>query len=130
MVSGVGARNERYLCAVYYGKTSGFEVVHGLLDKMMHLLDIVKDASDGYSIVATNRTFNSCRLLPSKVEPPVKFRLFSVLSDRSFFPERCAEIHYKKKKIGLMGILHPEVLLEFDLSLPCSCIEFSIEPFL
>ena len=52
---GVGARNERYLCAVYYGKLSGFEIVHGLLDKIMHLLNVSKNASNGYSIVAVNR---------------------------------------------------------------------------
>ena len=35
-----GARNERRLCAVYCNKTSGFEVVHGLLDRVMQLLGI------------------------------------------------------------------------------------------
>ncbi|KAJ8796089.1 hypothetical protein J1605_018237 [Eschrichtius robustus] len=30
----VGARNYRHLCAVYYNKNSGFEIIHGLLDKI------------------------------------------------------------------------------------------------
>lgn len=51
---GVGAQNERYLCAVYYGKTSGFEIIHGLLDKLMHLLGTKKDFKNGYYIHATN----------------------------------------------------------------------------
>jgi hypothetical protein len=36
----VGARNERRLCAVYYNKNSGFEVIHGLMDRIMQLLEV------------------------------------------------------------------------------------------
>jgi hypothetical protein len=36
----VGARNERRLCVVYYNKTSGFEIVQGVLDRMMQVLDV------------------------------------------------------------------------------------------
>lgn len=36
----VGCRNERHLCAVYHDKVSGVEVVHGLLDRVMQLLDV------------------------------------------------------------------------------------------
>jgi phenylalanyl-tRNA synthetase beta chain len=36
----VGARNERRLCLLYYGVTSGFELVHGVLDRLMQVLDI------------------------------------------------------------------------------------------
>ena len=32
------SRNERHLAAAWYGKTSGFEVVHGLLDRIMLML--------------------------------------------------------------------------------------------
>jgi phenylalanyl-tRNA synthetase beta chain len=31
-------RNERHVAALWYGKTSGFEVVHGLLDRIMMML--------------------------------------------------------------------------------------------
>ena len=36
----VGAKNQRRLCAVYCDTSSGFEVVHGLLDRTMQLLAI------------------------------------------------------------------------------------------
>ena len=36
----VGARNERRICAVNCNKNAGFEVVHGLLDKIMMLLEV------------------------------------------------------------------------------------------
>lgn len=32
------SRNERHFAAAWYGKTSGFEVVHGLLDRVMSML--------------------------------------------------------------------------------------------
>lgn len=32
------SRNERYFAAAWYGKTSGFEVVHGLMDRIMLML--------------------------------------------------------------------------------------------
>lgn len=36
----VGARNERRICAVNCHKNAGFEVVHGLLDKIMGALGV------------------------------------------------------------------------------------------
>ena len=36
----VGARNERRLVAVYSNKESGFEVVHGMLNRIMEMLGV------------------------------------------------------------------------------------------
>ena len=36
----VGAKNQRNLCAIYYNKSPGFETVHGLLDRVMQLLEV------------------------------------------------------------------------------------------
>ena len=49
----VGTRNHRRLCAVYYSRTPGFEVIHGLLDRVMQLLEVsfTKDGS-GYFLKA------------------------------------------------------------------------------
>merc|ERR1712066_1221102 len=50
----VGAKNQRRLCAVNYNKTPGFETVHGLLDRIMQLLEVPpasnKDSLDGYRL--------------------------------------------------------------------------------
>lgn len=52
----VGARNERHVCAIYYGKTPGFEIIHGLMDRIMQMLDIKFSAESGntYQINAAN----------------------------------------------------------------------------
>jgi phenylalanyl-tRNA synthetase beta chain len=44
----VGARNERRLCAVNCNKSAGFEVVHGMLDRVMQVLEIPFDKEIGY----------------------------------------------------------------------------------
>ncbi|XP_077978083.1 phenylalanine--tRNA ligase beta subunit-like [Glandiceps talaboti] len=102
----VGARNFRHFSAVYYNKTPGFEVIHGLLDRVMQLLEVPlkKDDSTGYEIRAAD--------------------------DSTFFPGRCAEIVYCGQVIGKLGVLHPDVITNFDLTLPCSAFEINFEPFL
>lgn len=98
----VGAKNERHLCAVFYNKNSGFEVIHGLLDRIMQLLDI-PPTQDG-----TGYCIKQC-------------------DDETFFPLRCAEIIVQEKSVGKFGILHPDVIAKFELNLPCSALELSLE---
>ncbi|TKS81392.1 Phenylalanine--tRNA ligase beta subunit [Collichthys lucidus] len=50
----VGARNCRRFCAVYYNKSPGFEVIHGLLDRTMQLLEVKSVRGDGYHIQAAD----------------------------------------------------------------------------
>ncbi|EDW80772.1 uncharacterized protein Dwil_GK11710 [Drosophila willistoni] len=102
----VGARNERRLCAVNCNKTAGFEVVHGLLDRVMQLLSVpwkTGNVTKGYSLQAAD--------------------------DPSYFPGRCANVMYDNVAIGKIGVLHPTVLQAFELTTPCSVVEFTIEPF-
>ncbi|KAK1899422.1 Phenylalanine--tRNA ligase beta subunit [Dissostichus eleginoides] len=100
----VGARNSRRFCAVYYNKSPGFEVIHGLLDRTMQLLEVKSQRGDGYHIQAAE--------------------------DSTFFPGRCAEIFVGGKSVGRLGVLHPDVITRFELTMPCSAVEMDIEPFL
>lgn len=101
----VGARNQRRLCAVYCDTMSGFEIVHGLLDRTMQLLDVPLCTQE-----------NGYRLRP--------------VDDVAYFPSRCAEVVVNGETIGQIGVLHPDVIAAFDLSMPCSAFEINIEPFL
>lgn len=101
----VGAKNYRHLCAVYYNKNPGFEIIHGLLDRIMQLLDVPPgEESGGYMIKAS--------------------------AGSAFFPGRCAEIFVGGQSIGKLGVLHPDVITKFELTMPCSSLEINIEPFL
>lgn len=102
----VGARNKRYLCAMYTNLTSAFEIIHGLLERVMMLLEIPKTplGGTGYTIVAGD--------------------------DPTYFPGRCAKVIYKGNTVGHFGSLHPEVLENFHIQFPASALHLDIEPFL
>jgi phenylalanyl-tRNA synthetase beta chain len=112
------ARNERHLCATFSSKTSGFEIVHGLLDRIM-------------TVLSTKRiTKNDTKKLGYWIEEAV---------DSTFFPGRSAYIFLryidvetserKTIRIGSFGVLHPLVLQSFDLSTPTTAMEINLEPF-
>lgn len=47
--------------------------------------------------------------------------------DPAFFDGRCALITLDQKAIGTMGVLHPDVLVNFGLNLPASVLELNVE---
>ncbi|XP_074154723.1 phenylalanine--tRNA ligase beta subunit [Sminthopsis crassicaudata] len=100
----VGARNHRHLCAIYYNKNPGFEIIHGLLDRIMQLLNVPFGEDNGYVIKAAEGS--------------------------AFFPGRCAEVFAKGQSVGKLGVLHPDVITKFELTMPCSALEINVEPFL
>ncbi|XP_022134928.1 phenylalanine--tRNA ligase beta subunit, cytoplasmic [Momordica charantia] len=103
----VGARNHRHLAALYCSANSGFELIHGLVDRIMEAIGApfvsVGDESGYY-------------LKPS--------------DNPEFFPGRQAHVICKGRTIGTFGIVHPEVLNNFDIPDPCSFVELSIQSFL
>jgi phenylalanyl-tRNA synthetase beta chain len=103
--SEVGARNERHLAAVFYNMSPGFEIIHGLLDRVMQLLEVPNaEDSSGYQLRQG--------------------------SDPALFPGRAADVVAYGQVVGSLGVVHPEVITAFELTLPCSAIEINIEPFL
>jgi len=100
----VGCRNERRLCAVNYNRSSEFEVIHGLLDRVMQLLEVPFGGDDGYHLEADN--------------------------DSTFFPGRCAKVVARGQFIGHIGVLHPDTISNFDLNMPTAALEITVEPFL
>ncbi|KNA05102.1 hypothetical protein SOVF_193480 [Spinacia oleracea] len=103
----VGARNCRQLAALYCGASSGFEIIHSLIDRVMEIVGtpfVAEGDTSGYYI--------------KRADNP------------EFLRGRQANIIYKGKHIGSFGIVHPEVLNNFDISDPCSYVELNIESFL
>ncbi|KAL4267871.1 phenylalanyl-tRNA synthetase beta subunit family protein [Pleurotus pulmonarius] len=127
------ARNERHAAAVWCNKTAGFEIIHGMLDRAMKMLEIPRISSGDFK-ADTGYYIKEC-------------------DDPMYFPGRAATIYYRapsSKKgaladikqevqtalhiskdiaIGALGILHPTVLEKFDIGYPCSALEFNLEPF-
>jgi len=104
-----GASNQRRIAAAYCGKTSGFEIVHGLLDRIM----------------VTNR-FG----FEDQKEEGIKLYRLEPCNIPSYFPGMQASIILDGKNIGNMGVVHPKVLANFHIDAPCSVIELNAHAFL
>jgi len=106
----VGACNRRNLSALYCSHSAGFEIIHGLLDRVMTSLG-VQWREEGKQVEG-----NYYYIKPSE--------------DPAFFPGRRADIFFNDSKIGVMGIVHPDVLNNFHIPFPCSALEICVEPFI
>ncbi|WVO19858.1 phenylalanine-tRNA ligase, beta subunit [Cryptococcus decagattii] len=145
------ARNYRRLCAVYMDRKAGFEVAHGLLDRVMQILAVPflekkeNEGNYGYYIAsADDPTYLPGRAAhvfyrpkpgahPSKPTPSTS----SSNPIQSFTSDLKAALHAEKGSswerdinIGSLGILHPSVLVNFELIRPCSALEIDVEPLL
>lgn len=105
-----GAQNERRACALFSGRSAQFEVIQGLLDTVMQSLNI-RHASSAQGYVL------------EESEIPM------------YLPGRSARVVYvdgkkERHELGSIGVLHPEVLVNFELDYPVSSFEINIEPFL
>eukprot|EP01107_Rhizomastix_libera_P014863 TRINITY_DN5047_c0_g1_i1.p1 TRINITY_DN5047_c0_g1~~TRINITY_DN5047_c0_g1_i1.p1 ORF type:complete len:694 (+),score=228.16 TRINITY_DN5047_c0_g1_i1:26-2107(+) len=103
----VGARNHHRIAALYCGTTSGFEYIHGLLDRIMAVCNVVHQ-----STAAAN---------PGK---PVYYLQAS--DSPSFFPHH-ATVFVEGIAVGSVGTVHPEVLKAFDIDSPCSALELELD---
>merc|ERR1719296_468245 len=130
----VGARNARRVCATYSGPTSGFEVIHGLVDRIMTLCEVAPQ--DDYVAMSGNAYVQvHCKEGWYYTIRELKCGASDVSG--TYFPGRAAEILLTSPKtgkepvvIGTFGILHPEVLGAFDIKYPTSAVELDLEPLL
>ena len=47
--------------------------------------------------------------------------------DPLFFPKRGANVILNKKVIGSIGVIHPEVLSNFHIKYPVTCLELALD---
>jgi phenylalanyl-tRNA synthetase beta chain len=107
------SRNERHFAAAWYGKTSGFEVVHGLLDRVLLMLKT--------AFLAHEEGLEGKKLDYEVLEDPAKKDGYWIeeIDEPTFFAGHAAAIFLrlndKEVRIGEFGILHPDVLEKFEL---------------
>ena len=124
----IGAANARRLVGLYAGTSAGFEVIHGLLDRIMTCVQI----QPGDSYAANSLTPEEIADRKRVARPDVQYYVRSG-TDPCFFPGMNAEVVLKvvatgeEKVVGLMGVVHPEVLAHFDVHYPCSVVELDVE---
>ncbi|KAH8057242.1 phenylalanine-tRNA ligase [Aureococcus anophagefferens] len=112
------------LVATYTGATAGFEVIHGLADRILACARVPPtDSYAGNSL----KGYDAAKAAASEVHYAV-----DPVDDPTYFPGRCAHIVLvasdgAKTPIGTMGIVHPAVLANFDIDYPTSAIELDVE---
>jgi phenylalanyl-tRNA synthetase beta chain len=120
----VGARNERHVAVVYTGPTAGFEVVHGIVDRLFALLEIPARPFSWEAGAAAAANFGKHGL---------RYAIEPTDAVPSFFPGRGARVVLEtaagaRTELGTLGVLHPTVLANFELSFPASVLELNIQP--
>jgi len=131
----VGSKNVRHVCAVYAGPTSGFEIIHGLVDRILTLTEVAP-SPEYISNSATKTAKTKDRVTKDGWFYSIEELKEGGHSDApTYFPGRAAEIWLTKpgeerKSIGTFGILHPEVLGNFDIQYPSSSLELNLEELL
>jgi phenylalanyl-tRNA synthetase beta chain len=107
------SRNERHFAAAWYGKTSGFEVVHGLLDRVLLMLKTAflthEEGLEGKEM--------DFEVREGHTKPDGYW--IEEIDEPTFFAGHAAAIYLringKAVRIGEFGILHPTVLDKFEL---------------
>lgn len=129
------ARNERRAGAVWCARSAGFEVVHGLLDRAMKMLEVPRiGKEDGRDVGYYIKEGDDPAYFPGRAAtiyyrpPPPKSSKTGELAD-----ELKHTLHINQDRdiaIGTLGVLHPTVLEKFEITYPCSALEFNMEVFL
>ena len=65
---------------------------------------------------------------PKSAAQPDGYRI-APSEDAAFFPGRQAEVFLKGQKVGILGIIHPQVLKAFGVGMPVTAMELNLEPF-
>lgn len=102
--SDTGAVNERKICIMMLNTSAAFEVIHGALCLLMTKIGAVQ-----------GQDFN----LREHADPE---------QDRKYFPKRGADVLLEGKVIGTIGVLHPEVISNYELKNPVSVVELDFKP--
>jgi phenylalanyl-tRNA synthetase beta chain len=111
---GEGAVNERRIAAIYAGKSSGFELKHGLLNAIMRFLGYVLEEELGAPF---NRITKTYQVRES--------------SHPSFLKQMQGEVVVDGTVVGVVGAVHPNVLSEFGIDFAvCSAVELNLDVFL
>lgn len=125
----IGSLNARRLVALYSSYGAGFEVIHGLADRIMTCVQIQPESSYAMNSLTGDAFGDLKRVGRQGVEYYVR-----PSSDPCCFPGMGAEIvlHYadsskEDKVVGTFGVVHPEVLQNFDVTYPCSILEMDVE---
>ena len=95
-----GAKRDIHLAAITYHEDADFTEIRSTLDFIMTSL--------GY--------YENYEIKPGK--------------NNMYIEGRCGEIYFKKKKLGIIGEVYPQILLNFKLEFPVAAFEIDLQKLL
>lgn len=126
----VGAKNIRKLVGLHAAHSSAFEVVHGLVDRVMRCAQIVP--LEVYAMTSMSDVeFAGIK----KISRPDALYYMKPSEDPVYFPGMGVDVVLQSHSgdatqdviIGSAGVVHPEVLANFEVTYPCSVMEINLE---
>lgn len=125
----IGAQNVRHMVGLYASPSSGIEMVHGLVDRIMACAQIQPNDAYAASSMTAEEIQQRKRIARENMEYGIRAG-----TDPCFFPGMCAEVVLRRngneKVVGVFGVVHPEVLTNYEILHPCSVAELNIEALL
>eukprot|EP01041_Mallomonas_annulata_P007658 gene7658-15673_t len=127
----VGALNIRHLVAIHASNSSGFEIIHGMADRIMTLVQIKAEKGYAAMSLSEDEISDRARVARHGVEYYLKPG-----ADPCFFDGMSADIVLRKlgeggewteTVIGSLGTVHPDVLRKYDVVYPCAAVELDVE---
>ena len=127
----VGAMNVRKLIGLHAAHSSAFEVVHGLVDRVMRCAQIVPLAT--YATTSMTATEYAA---VKKISRPDVLYFLRPCNDPVYFTGMGADIVLRPTGsdsnaddivIGTVGVVHPDVLAKFEVIYPCCVMELNLE---
>ena len=134
----IGCENRRHFCAAYSALTSGFEVIHGLVDRIMACAQIQPEAGYAANSLTSDEIKSQKRVARSGMQYQVR-----PSQDALFFPGMGAEVVVTyldstsatqagvavgaEKVVGVLGVVHPEVLKNYEVAYPTTVCELNVE---
>jgi len=120
----VGSTNVRCLCAMEFGLSAEFETAHGLLDRIMSVLDILHQIKYKEWFIHTKESGKKSGEKSEDTSKKVYNSFYYIKEGNcpTYLPKRCAEVmlvpDVQKRievSIGFIGILHPDVVSNYKL---------------
>jgi phenylalanyl-tRNA synthetase beta chain len=93
--------------------------------------DVNEEFKLGVAIASSNTNFTEIKSILEGIFKLIDKKVKTIPKDHaSFIPGRSAAITYRGKEIGIIGEIHPDVILNWNLEVPITAFEINIESLL
>lgn len=125
----IGASNRRKLVGLHASHSSAFQIIHGLVDRIMTCAQVPPE--EAYAKNSLTKEEMESRALVAR--PGWSYHVRAG-TDPLYFPGMAAEVTVvkegKEMSVGSFGVVHPDVLKNYEIIYPCTVCEIDLEALL